>query len=612
MLLYNTRMITLENIRVHIGNKVLLDDASCQLVDGQKVGIIGKNGCGKSTLFKVLLGQMDTDMGRVLVPKNKKLAHAEQEIPDLDMNILDFVLSRDKDLMYWRQKATESPTEELADVMDHLTLLQSDLAESRVATILKGLGFSDSDFTQPVKRFSGGWRMRLALAGALFQKSDILLLDEPTNHLDLEAVVWLESFLQKYNGTLLIISHDQDLLNNLCTHILHFEGKKLILYRGNLTIFQTTFQQKQENSQKQSERLALKKEKLLSYVNRFRYKATKAKQAQSRLKMLARLNQIEVETVPVEPEDEFHFPEVYVMPAPCIKLKNVSVGYIPSKPVLKRLNLQIGNNDRIALLGQNGNGKSTLAKLLVGMLSPESGEIVQSKKLRVGYFNQHQNEELPANLSPFDYIKPFLGEMKEDKIRGYLGGFGLTGDQAIGKIATLSGGEKARLLLAKICLDKPQILILDEPTNHLDLQGRQALADALNEFNGTVILITHDFHILESVCDTLWLVQDGTCHEYEGDLNDYKKMLLETPNVSEPTPLPNPPSPKKVSLYTTKQKIKELEKQLTVLEKQRSQLLDILMKPDCDYATIQRNLKETEIQIAETENSWMELADLIH
>ncbi|MBQ4472502.1 MAG: ABC-F family ATP-binding cassette domain-containing protein [Alphaproteobacteria bacterium] len=606
-------MITLENIRVHIGNKVLLEDASCQLVDGQKVGIIGKNGCGKSTLFKVLQHQIDIDTGRVLVPKNKKLAYAEQEIPDLDMNILDFVLARDKDLMYWRQKATESATEELADIMDHLTLLQSDSAEARVATILKGLGFTDTDFAQPVKHFSGGWRMRLALAGALFQNSDILLLDEPTNHLDLEATLWLEDYLKKYSGTLLIISHDQDLLNNLCTHILHFEGKRLVLYRGNLTIFQTTFQQKKENSQRQMERLAMKKEKLQSYVNRFRYKATKAKQAQSRLKMLERLNQAEVEIVPVEAEDEFHFPEVYVMPAPCIKLKNVSVGYVPGKPVLRRLNLQIGNNDRIALLGRNGNGKSTFAKLLSGMLSPESGEIVQSKKLRVGYFNQHQNEELPEKITPFDYIKPFLGDtMKEDKIRGYLAAFGLTQDQAISKIGTLSGGEKARLLLSRICLDKPQILILDEPTNHLDLQGRQALADALNEFNGTVILITHDFHILESVCDTLWLVQDGTCREFDGDLNDYKSMLLEHPEEDKSQPIITQPKVKKPSLHTTKQKIKELEKQLTVLEKQRDYLLDLLLKPDCDYASVQRDLKETEMQIAETENAWMELADLIH
>ena len=592
---------------------MLLEDASCQLVDGQKVGIIGKNGCGKSTLFKVLQHQIDIDTGRVLVPKNKKLAYAEQEIPDLDMNILDFVLARDKDLMYWRQKATESATEELADIMDHLTLLQSDSAEARVATILKGLGFTDTDFAQPVKHFSGGWRMRLALAGALFQNSDILLLDEPTNHLDLEATLWLEDYLKKYSGTLLIISHDQDLLNNLCTHILHFEGKRLVLYRGNLTIFQTTFQQKKENSQRQMERLAMKKEKLQSYVNRFRYKATKAKQAQSRLKMLERLNQAEVEIVPVEAEDEFHFPEVYVMPAPCIKLKNVSVGYVPGKPVLRRLNLQIGNNDRIALLGRNGNGKSTFAKLLSGMLSPESGEIVQSKKLRVGYFNQHQNEELPEKITPFDYIKPFLGDtMKEDKIRGYLAAFGLTQDQAISKIGTLSGGEKARLLLSRICLDKPQILILDEPTNHLDLQGRQALADALNEFNGTVILITHDFHILESVCDTLWLVQDGTCREFDGDLNDYKSMLLEHPEEDKSQPIITQPKVKKPSLHTTKQKIKELEKQLTVLEKQRDYLLDLLLKPDCDYASVQRDLKETEMQIAETENAWMELADLIH
>lgn len=606
-------MISLENIRIHIGNKVLLENSSCQLTDGQKVGIIGKNGCGKSTLFKAIQNQTDIDTGRIFIPSHKKIACAEQEIPDLETNILDFVLSRHKDLMYWREKAAQAPNEDLAEIMDHLILLQSNSAEARIATILKGLGFSDSDLNRPVKLFSGGWRMRLALAAALFQNADILMLDEPTNHLDLEAVLWLEKYLQKYTGTLLIISHDQDLLNNLCTHILHFEGKKLVLYKGNLTTFQTTFQQKQQNSTRQSERLALKKEKLYSYINRFRYKATKAKQAQSRLKLLEKLNNQQVETVPTEAQDEFHFPQVYVMPAPCIKLNNVATGYEPNKPILKRLNLQIGNNDRIGLLGQNGNGKSTLAKLLVGTLKPQEGQIIQSKKLRIGYFNQHQQEELPPNSTAVNYIKPFLNEEKEEKIRSYLAAFGITADQALSPIKTLSGGEKARLLMSKICLEKPQILILDEPTNHLDLQGRQALADALNEFNGTVILITHDFHILESVCDTLWLVKDSTCKEYDGDLNDYKQLLLETEQKEQTPPQkpsPTPPSKqKKESLYGVQQKLKKLEKQVSELEKIRQKHLDELLKPNCNYATIQKQLKETEMQIAEAEKEWMQLAE---
>ena len=605
-------MITLENIRIHIGNKVLLENTSCQITDGQKVGIVGKNGCGKSTLFKLLKGEIETDTGRVLVPQNKKLAYAEQEIPDLDMNILNFVLSRDKELMYWRQKSTQAPTEDLANILDHLTLLQSDSAEARVASILHGLGFTNSDLNLPVKHFSGGWRMRLALAGALFQKSDILLLDEPTNHLDLEAVLWLETFLQKYDGLLLIISHDQNLLNTLCSHILHFEGKKLVLYRGNLATFQMTFQQKQQNVVHLNERLKVKKEKLESYINRFRYKATKAKQAQSRLKLLEKLKQTEVETIVLEAQDVFHFPEVHVMPAPCIKLENVAVGYEPDKPILSRLNLQIGNNDRIALLGKNGNGKSTLAKLLAGVLAPEKGAIIQSQKLRIGYFNQHQNEELPSDKTPCDYIKPFLMDLKEDKIRSYLASFGLVGEQPLTLIKNLSGGEKARLLLAKICLTKPQILILDEPTNHLDLQGRTALADALNAFNGTVILITHDFQILESVCDTLWLVQDGTCREFNGDLSDYKELVLPTiqPSIKASTnPVPVSSKTPKDNLYHVKQKIKTLEKNVIELEKQRENILQQLMQAGCDYATLQRHLKDIEIQIAESENEWMQLAE---
>ncbi len=606
-------MITLENISVHIGNKVLLKDASCQFAGGAKVGIVGKNGCGKTTLFKVLQGMLEPDGGRVIIPKSQRIAYAEQEIPDLDISIVDFVLSRDRDLIYWREKAKLPPAEDFADIMDHLSVLQSDSAEAHVMSILRGLGFADEDMDKPVKVFSGGWRMRLALAGALFQRADILLLDEPTNHLDLEAVIWLKAYLKKHKGFLLLISHDQDLLTNLCTQILHFEGKKLVLYSGNLPSFQAALGQKQAQSKSMTERLKAKQEKLHDYINRSRVRTKTAKQAQSRLKMLNRLKEIEVEAVPVDAADEFHFPEVYVMPAPCIKLQNVSVGYLPNKPVLRNINLQIGNHDRIALLGKNGNGKSTMAKLLNDILVPEEGTIVKSKKLRIGYFNQHQSEELPPNQSPCQYIKPFLGEENEGKIRSYLARFGLTGDQPLNPISSLSGGEKARLLLSKICLAQPQILILDEPTNHLDLQGRQALADALNEFNGTVILITHDFYILQAVCDTLWLVKDGTCKEFAGDLEDYKALIVPPPKEPEPekkAPTPQAaPAPKKKSLYGVQQKIKALEKQLEALEKVRHKLLQDLLKPDCDYATTQRDLKETETQIAYIENQWMELAE---
>ena len=604
-------MLTLSHMTIQMGNRLLLDDTCVTLTDGIKVGIVGKNGCGKSTLFKVILGQLESVCGEVEIPKNKKVAYVEQEIQNLNESILQFVLSRDKNLMYWRKKSQTALPEELPEIMEQLDFLKSDSAEARVAEILSGLGFSQADLSRPVHDFSGGWRMRLALAGALFQPSDCLLLDEPTNHLDLEAVLWLENYLKKYTGTLLIISHDKDLLNNVCSHILHFEGQKLVLYKGNFDTYQSTFTLKRENQIKMAEKQQAKRAHLQSYIDRFRYKASKAKQAQSRIKMLAKLQDEPI--VDLEPSDVFSFPKTELLPAPCMKIQNGSFSYVAGTVILKNLNMTIGNNDRIALLGKNGNGKSTLAKLMAGQLVLETGSLDKSSKFKVGFFNQHQNEELPQNQTPVSYLAPLMVGKRESDIRSYLAGFGLTADKAITQIGLLSGGEKARLLLAKICLDKPQILILDEPTNHLDMQGREALADALNAFNGSVILITHDFHILESVCDTLWIVDNHTCKEFDGDLEDYKNQLLGITKKTEPVKTITPMVPQKdktEKLPYIKKHLKELEKQVESLHKERDNLIQSLMQPEqCDFAIIQKQIKELEMQICQTENEWMEWAE---
>ncbi len=606
-------MFILSQIRLQIGTRLLLDNASTTIADGMRVGVIGKNGCGKSTLFKMILGQSDNFTGEINYPRNKKIAYVEQEISNLDTPILQFVLSKDKDLMFWREKLQNAEPQDIPQIMDHLSFLHSDSAEAKVAEILSGLGFTNADLTRPIQDFSGGWRMRLALAGALFQTSDYLLLDEPTNHLDLEAVLWLESYLKKYKGTLLIISHDKDLLNSVCNHILHFEGKTLVLYRGNFNTYQSAFTQKRENQLKTAEKQKEKREHLQSYIDRFRYKASKAKQAQSRIKMLAKLKDEAI--VELEPDDVFSFPDTTPLPEPCMKIENGSFAYISGKTILTKLNLAIGNNERIALLGKNGNGKSTLAKIMSGYLKLDTGKMTISPKFKIGFFNQHQNEELPPKETPVSYLSPMMSNKRESDIRSYLAQFGLTAEKAITPIGHLSGGEKARLLLAKICLDKPQLLILDEPTNHLDIQGREALADALNAFNGSVILITHDFHILESVCDTLWIIDNHTCQEFDGDLQDYKNQLLGIKVSPEKQPPKEKPAPKKdrsEKMPYIKRHLKELETKVEDLHARRQSLIQSLINPqNIDFESTQKQIKELEKQISQTENEWSLWADKI-
>lgn len=605
-------MIKLENITVQIASKILLENASAQISDGAKIGILGANGCGKTTLFKVLKGEHDINTGELIIPKKQLKAFAEQEIKETDLQkpILDYVLSKDKRLTELKEKEKNASFEELPEIMEELLQIDAYSAEARTAEILSGLGFSQDDLSRPVKDFSGGWQMRLNLAGALFQASDILFLDEPTNHLDLETIVWLESFLQKYKGTLLLISHDRDFLNNVCGGILHFEGKKLVQYSGNYDNFARQYAEKIELVDKQIKKQAERKAHLQSYVDRFRYKASKARQAQSRIKMLEKME--DIDEVARDKESRFTFPEVKPLPSPLIKIENAVVGY-GDKPVLKKLNLYLNQDDRIALLGKNGNGKSTFVKMLSGHLSLMDGMMTKSAKLKIGYFNQNQTEELPLEKTPTEYMLSLLPDKPEKIIRAHLGAFGLEQEKAITKIAELSGGEKTRLLFARISIDTPELLIFDEPTNHLDMAGRTALADAINAYQGAVILISHDFHLLEMVADDLWLVDNHTCKPFDGSLEDYRRFLLtpitKEPKKTEPKPTPQP----KINKPNRKDRVllREIEQQLNKLEQQKETILAqfTTLTDGQKIANLQKELHVLEQQITETEEKWLELSE---
>lgn len=607
-------MIKLENITVQIASKILLENASAQIADGQKIGIVGNNGCGKTTLFKVLKGEHDVNFGEVFYPPARLKAFVEQEIreEDLQKPILKYVLGKDRKLAELRRLEQNARPEDLPEIMEQLWLIEADSAEARTAEILVGLGFNQEDLSRPVRDFSGGWQMRLNLAGALFQHSDILFLDEPTNHLDLEAIVWLEHYLQKYRGTVLLISHDRDFLNHVCQGILHFEGGKLAFYSGNYDNFARQYAQKIELADKQIKKQNERRAHLQSYVDRFRYKASKARQAQSRLKMLEKME--DVAEVARDRESRFSFPEIKPLPSPLITLENGAVGY-NGVPVLKKLSFYINQDDRIALLGKNGNGKSTLVKLLSSHLSLLDGTMKKSGKLKIGYFNQNQTEELPLEQTPAEYLAALLPDKPEKIIRAHLGRFGLEQEKAVTKINALSGGEKTRLLFARISIDAPELLIFDEPTNHLDMAGRAALADAVNAYQGAVILISHDFHLLEMVADSLWLVHNHTCTPFDGDLNDYREFLLNPDKDAKPRPVAPKPEPKPVQMPKSSRPdrkiraaLREIEQNMARLEREKEEILQkFAAVSGKEVGELQIRLHNLEAQIAAAEEEWLEL-----
>jgi len=518
-------MIDIKTLSFHFGLRTLFEDTSVLIHDGQKVGLVGPNGCGKSTLFKLIEGKFSPDGGKIEISRGTQIASVAQDIANPSVCLLDYVLSADKELMRL-QKELENPQisgERMAEIFDKLEFLGAHSAQARASAILSGLGFVNEDFKRPLKEFSGGWQVRANVAACLYAPSNCLLLDEPTNHLDLETAMWLENYLVRVDKTVFIISHDRHILNRLCDHIIHVEDGQLKLYNGNYDTYERTRAAAIEGAKLAAAKHERVVAHLQSFVDRFRYKATKAKQAQSRLKMIEKLGA--APQIPKDPEAHFEFPSPEKLNNSLLTIEGGVAGY-DEKPVLQKLDLRIEPDDRIALLGANGNGKSTLAKILSHRLLLMSGKMTTAKKMKIAYFSQHQTEELDVEKTPYEMLSAQMPLSTETQIRAQLGSFGLNKAKSDTLIGSLSGGEKSRLLLALITKDAPHLLILDEPTNHLDIQSRAALIEALNDYEGAVVLITHDLHVIELTCDTLWIVRHGTCQTFAGDLEDYKAQLL--------------------------------------------------------------------------------------
>ncbi len=578
-------MIEIKDLSFHFGLRTLFENANLLLPDGLKVGVVGLNGCGKSTLFKLITGELFPDGGKIEISRSTQIASVAQDIKDPSKKLLEFVLEADKEItrLYRELARPDLSGERMAEIYDRLDSLGAHAAQARASAILSGLGFENADFERPLKEFSGGWQVRANLAATLFAPSNCLLLDEPTNHLDLETSTWLENYLAKTDKTVLLISHDRHILNRLCDKIVHVEQSQLKMYNGNYDTYERTREAEQEGA-----RLAAAKHErvvahLQSFVDRFRYKASKAKQAQSRIKMIEKMGQ--PPAVVKDPEVHFQFPSPAHLTQALITIEDGVAGY-DDKPVLQHLTLRVEPDDRIALLGANGNGKSTLAKILSHRLLLMSGRMTIAKKIKIAYFSQHQTEELDVEKTPYEQLSALMPDSTETQIRAQLGAFGLNKAKSDTLIGKLSGGEKSRLLLALITRDAPHLLILDEPTNHLDILSRQALLEALNAYEGAVVLITHDLHVIEMACDTLWLVKGGTCQIYRGDLEDYKASLLKHNDKASPASdkenaaetRRRTAAQRRAELAPLKKEIRELDKKLDKLHKRKQELENLLLQ----------------------------------
>ncbi len=517
-------MLNLSGITVRLGGRVIIDRASAALPPKGRIGLIGRNGAGKSTLVKVIAGMIDPDEGSADMPRGARLGYVAQEAPAGKTTPFETVLEADVEraALMAEAEGLEDP-HRLGEIHERLGAIDAYTAPSRAARILVGLGFDEEAQHRPLDSFSGGWRMRVALAALLFSQPDLLLLDEPSNHLDLEAVLWLEDFLISYPATIVIVSHERDFLNNVVDHILHLERGKLTLYPGGYDAFERQRAERQAQQAAAREKQLTERAKLQDFVARNSARASTAKQAQSRAKALAKMQPIAA--VMDDPTLAFGFPDPDQLRPPLITLDHASVGY-DGTPILSRLNLRIDPDDRIALLGRNGNGKTTLARLLAAQLTPIDGEKAASAKMRVGYFTQYQVEELHSDETPFDHMQRLMDGEKPSAVRGQLGRFGFAGDKAMTKVGKLSGGERARLALALITRDAPHMLILDEPTNHLDVDSREALIQALTAYQGCVVIVSHDRHMIEMTADRLVLVDGGTATPFDGSIEDYIAFVL--------------------------------------------------------------------------------------
>ena len=519
-------MLHVNEMTFRVAGRPLFERATLAVNKGERCGLVGPNGSGKTTLLNLISGRLQPDEGSISLPRGLRLGLVAQDAPSGPESLLDTVLAADPERGALLEEAeTAGEPHRIAEIHERLADIGAASAPARAARILAGLGFDEAAQEGSCRELSGGWRMRVALAALLFSQPDLLLLDEPTNHLDLEASLWLEGYLRSYPGTLLLVSHDRNLLNRVAKRIVHLEGLKLVAYSGNYDRFERTRRERLERQAALQKRQMAERRHIQAFVDRFRYKASKARQAQSRLKALARMEPIaaviEQRTV------NLAFPEPEALAPPLVTLEGVAAGYQADRPVLGGLDLRLDPDERVALLGANGNGKTTFLRLLSGTLAPQDGRIVRSGKLRVGYFAQDQAEQLDPRTTALNLVASLLPKAREADQRAHLGRFGLSGDRALIEVGQLSGGEKARLVFALNSCTCPHLLLLDEPTNHLDVDTRQALVQAINEFPGAVVLVSHDSHLIELIADRLWLVAGGTVTPFDGDLDDYRRQLLE-------------------------------------------------------------------------------------
>ncbi len=579
-------MLQIQDITYRIAGKTLLEHASARIPAGHKVGIVGKNGAGKSTLLKLITGELHWDDGNIKMRNKAKLGQVAQEAPGGATSLLDTVLEADLELQSLERAAeTETDPEKIADIHIRLADIDAHTAESRAASILSGLGFDGEAQRRPCSSFSGGWRMRVALACTLFTRPDLLLLDEPTNYLDLEGVMWLENFIKNYPFTIIIVSHDRDLLNSSVTAILHLEHLQLKLYTGNYNNFEKLRREQLAHRRAGIVKQEAAQKHLQSFIDRFKAKASKAKQAQSRVKMLEKMGPLD--SIIEDKNFSFEFPNPKPLAPPLFTLDQGEVGYTAGHPILRRLNLRLDMDDRIALLGQNGNGKSTFAKLISGRLDIMNGELKKSSKLDVGYFAQHQLDELNMDGTPLSHLRARMPNVPESRVRAKLGSFSFGADKANTRVEDLSGGEKARLLFALMSMSAPHILILDEPTNHLDVESREALIHAINGYEGAVIMISHDRHLIEACADRLWLVHDGTVTPYDGDMEDYKKLTLKSRSANR----------KKKPAKDIVEKVRSENPELTSLKKKSEKMEKKIKRLTAEIAKYDRALKNPKLYV---------------
>jgi ATP-binding cassette subfamily F protein 3 len=519
-------MLIIDELSVRVAGRLLIEEASVRIPEGSRIGFVGRNGSGKSTLFNVITGDVAAEHGDIEIPGRWRLGRLAQEAPNGPESLIEVVLKADVERSRLLERAeTEQDPHEIGEIHARLADMNAYAAPARAAAILSGLGFSAADQERPCSEFSGGWRMRVALAATLFAEPELLLLDEPTNYLDLEGTLWLQDHLARYPRTMIVISHDRDLLDTSVDQIMSLENRKLTLYRGGYSDFERLRGERLMLDQKMVKKQEAQRKHIQAFIDRFKAKASKARQAQSRVKMLEKMGPITAlitsEVLPIRiPE-----PERLLSP-PIIALDDVSVGYTPGKPVLRDLSLRIDNDDRIALLGSNGNGKSTLVKLIAGRLEPFEGNVTRAARLKIAYFAQHQLDELDADATVYDHVRKLVPDAPETKVRAVAGSFGFSGENADKRVEKLSGGEKARLMMGLATFGGPHLLILDEPTNHLDIDSRAALIEAINDYSGATILISHDRHLLDACADRLWLVAGGTLTPFDGDLDDYRRRVL--------------------------------------------------------------------------------------